>query len=80
MTKLAVTVCDVGDVVHAGGEPHRTTSIIELREDQIPRNLREYLAKVEKCREWQKQYGMGHGGYTYASVVISLVDEDGGDS
>ena len=70
--KIAVTVCDCADVVHAGGEPHRVTSIIELSEDQIPDNLQRYFSAVATAKEHQEKYG--GTGYVYQSVVFSLVE------
>jgi hypothetical protein len=68
--KIAVTVCDCSHVVHAGGEPHRVTSIIELSDDQIPPILAKHLESVKAIREKDK-FG---GGYLYESVTFSLVE------
>lgn len=73
--KIAVTVTDLAHVVHAGGDPHRTTAIIELHDDQVPAILRQHLKKVEKCRQWAERYGDGVGGHSYETVLFSLVAE-----
>lgn len=68
--KIAVTVCDCSHVVHAGGEPHRVTSIIELSDEHIPPILVKHLELVKSIREKDK-FG---GGYLYESVTLSLVE------
>ena len=70
--RIAVTVCDCADVVHAGGEPHRVTSIIELTEDQVPENLRAYFRDVATAKERREKHGSS--GYVYQSVTLSLVE------
>lgn len=70
--RIAVTVCDCADVVHAGGEPHRVTSVIELTEDQVPENLSRYFQNVATAKEHQEKYG--GNAYVYQSVVMSLVE------
>jgi hypothetical protein len=69
--KIAVTVCDCSHVVHAGGEPHRVTSIIELTGDQVPPILANHLELARSIRE---KDGFG-GGYLCESVTFSLVEE-----
>jgi len=69
--KIAVTVCDCSHVVHAGGDPHRVTSIIELTDNQIPEILKDWLEKFRVIKEKDK-FG---GGYLYESVSLSLVKE-----
>ena len=69
--KIAITVCDCTDVVHAGGEPQRTTSIIELPDDKIPAILRNYLEDIAAAKEHQEKYGKPQ--YVYKSVSLSLV-------
>lgn len=66
--KIAVTVLDVAQVVHAGGQPEALTSIIELREDQIPPLLKKHLEARQKAREVV-------GGWMYETVSFSLVVE-----
>lgn len=68
--KIAVTVCDCQHVVHAGGDPHRVTSIIELSNDQIPPILAKHLATA-KAMKGKDEFG---GGYLYESVTLSLVE------
>lgn len=70
--RIAVTVCDCADVIHAGGEPHRVTSIIELTEGQVPENLRRYFRDVATAKEHKEKYGSS--GYVYQSVTLSLVE------
>lgn len=70
--RIAVTVCDCADVVNAGGEPHRVTSIIELADDQVPENLRRYFRDVAAAKEHKEKHGSG--GYVYQSVTLSLVE------
>jgi selenophosphate synthetase-related protein len=70
--RIAVTVCDCADVVHAGGEPHRVTSIIELTDEQMPDNLRRYFRDVATAKKLKEKHGSG--GYVYQSVTLSLVE------
>ena len=64
--KLAVTICDCGQVVHAGGEPNRETSIIQLRDDQIPAMLRDFVEEKNREREQAGQW-------CYKSATFSVV-------
>lgn len=70
--RIAVTVCSCADVVHAGGEPHRVTSIIELTEEQVPENLRRYFRDVAAAEDHRKKFG-GEV-HVYQSVTLSLVE------
>lgn len=65
--KIAVTWCSIGGVIHGGGDPQRETAIIELRDDQVPEVLKEYIEYDKQCREESQ--------YSYQSVVFSLVKE-----
>jgi len=67
--KIAVTVCDCSHVLHAGGDPHRVTSIIELADNQIPQILREYLKRFELRQE------SANAPFMHESVSLSLVQE-----
>ena len=70
--RIAVTVCDCSDVVHAGGEPHRVTSIVELTENQVPENLRQYLRGIDIIKKHREKHE--NDGYVYQSVTLSLVE------
>ena len=69
--KIAVTMCDVGDAIHGGGDPRRLTSIIELRADQIPVILREYLEEADAIRVMRSEKPV----YSYKQVSFSLMEE-----
>lgn len=56
--KIAVTVCDCSDVVHAGGEPQRMI-------------LRQHLEAIAAAKEHEAKYGRPQ--YVYQSVTFSLV-------
>lgn len=71
--KIAITVCDCSDVVHAGGEPHRITSIVELTDEQVPTNLRKHLEAIADAIEHEEKYGRPQ--YVYQSVTLSLVQQ-----
>jgi hypothetical protein len=69
--RIAVTVCDCSHVIHAGGDPQRTTSVIELNDDQVPLILRQHLEAVAKSKQKTGSYG---GGYLYETVALSLIE------
>ena len=69
--KIAVTVCDCSHVVHAGGDPHRVTQIIELTDEQVPKILWQHLNAVAIAKAHQEKFG-GEGHF-YGSVTLSLV-------
>lgn len=70
--KIAVTVCDCSHVVHAGGDAHRVTSIIELPDEHVPENLRRYLKDAARAEEHART--RGGGAHTYQSVTLSLAE------
>jgi hypothetical protein len=70
--RIAVTVCDCSHVVHAGGEPHRVTSIIELSDEQVPENLKRYFADVAAAKAHREKFQSTN--YDYQSVTLSLVE------
>lgn len=71
--KLAVTVCNCDAVVHAGGDVERVTAIVELRDDQIPKILKEYLQSKAKAEEHSKKHNSPT--YFYSTLAFSILDE-----
>ena len=66
--KIVATVTNIADVVHGGGVPENRSAIIELRDDQIPELIREYL----DLEEWASQ---GKNRFTYRSLQFSILEE-----
>ena len=62
--KLIATICDCGHVVHAGGEPERTSYEIDIPDDKLPRALLDYVK--------QKQ-AEDKGTWCYKSVTFSIL-------
>ena len=69
MLKLAITICDCSHVVHAGGDPVRTTSIIEVPETFVPQAVRDYLNRERSAKK-------NEATYFYESISLSIVQED----
>lgn len=68
--KIAVTVCDVGNAVHADGDPQRVTSIIELSDEQVPAILTAYLENEQVVKRARSQ----GPAYSYRQVTFSIVE------
>lgn len=43
--KLAFTICDTGHFVHAGGDPERTTYMVEIDDAMLPPLVQQYLGE-----------------------------------
>lgn len=75
--KLAFTVCDSEDLMHAGGEPTRTTYVVDVPDADIPFGVRKFLQERAESMERQRNGGIG---WHFKSMSISIVAEaEGGE-
>ena len=72
MAVIAVTVCNVEDVVHAGGLPNSRTALIQLEDHQVPDILKRFIANRQAV---ETRRANGHQAWSYEAVTFSLVEE-----
>lgn len=73
--KIAITITDAGMAVNVGGPVESETSIIELRDDQIPRVLRRHLEDRKRVKEAVDR-GDKRIPFLYQTLSLSFVLED----
>jgi hypothetical protein len=67
--KIVVTVTDVGEAIHCGGDVVRKSAIIEIPEDQVPSIVKNYF----KNKRWAKERP---NRFTYQTLSFSLLEEE----
>lgn len=72
--KIVATVTDAAGVVHGGASVEARSSIIEIPDDKLPDNVKEYL----KNREWAaegKRLRAPADRFPYEYLTFSILDE-----
>lgn len=73
--KIAVTITDAGMAINVGGPAESETAIIELRDDQVPRILRQHMDERKRIAD-RLAAGESRVPHLYQTVAFSLVSDD----
>jgi len=65
--KIAIHVHDMGAAINMGTPVTCKTSVVEIPDDKLPKNAKEFLAEIERNK---------NGGMQYLHLSFSLFTED----